>query len=117
MALHVYCSDTVYSHDSMRAERIRELRHFVHKAGGPGFSCTPLLEESARPYRTFARVAAEQDADLVVVGRRIGEFSFDKRQFTEDCGVPVLQLLLPKMESGVRGKLRRIFSDSEPAFG
>lgn len=117
LALHVYYAETVYSHDSVRAERMKQLQHFVHKTGQAGVSCTPLLEESARPYRTFARVAAEQAADLVVVGRRMGEFSFDKRQFTAHCSIPVLQLLLPKTKLGLRDLVRHVFADPEPTFG
>ena len=114
-ALQVYCSDAAYGHEADQFERRKNLLHFVHRASRRGVSYTPVLEESARPLRTLARVALERSADLVVIGRQLRASSRALCELTRECNAPVLQLRLPEFTLGAR--LRQIFSNPEPVFG
>lgn len=81
-----------------------------------GLACTPILEDDSAPQRALARIAAERGADLVVVGRKPGAPPRVAYSLLWDCSVPVAQMLLPLPVTGVRGFLRRVFSNPEPKF-
>jgi nucleotide-binding universal stress UspA family protein len=100
----------------MKSDRLEELKRLLGRVDVRGLSCTPLMEDDSAPQRALARVAAARQADLVVVGRKPGAAPRVAYSLLWDCQVPVVQMLLRMAASGVRGFLRRVFSNPEPQF-
>lgn len=100
----------------IKSDRWDELRRMLGQVEVSGLSCTPLMEDDSAPQRALARVAAARQADLVVVGRKPGAAPRVAYSLLWDCQVPVVQMLLRMAASGLRGFLRRVFSNPEPQF-
>ena len=99
------------------SERTLELYRFMAGMRLPGVSCTPVLAEGAAPQRVLAREASGRSADLVVVGRQLGTPARISTELLKVCQLPLVQVLLPHPGDGMRGRLRRFFSNPEPKFG
>lgn len=112
---HETASEDEHQRERFRFERTLDLLRFMARASLSGISCTPLTEEAASPHSALARVARERSADLVVVGRRSGSAPRVSGGLLWECAQPLVQVLLPG-PGGVKGALRRIFSNPEPKF-
>jgi hypothetical protein len=99
-----------------KLDRSIELFRMLGEIDTADVVCTPLMEDDSAPQRALARIAAGRQADLVVVGRKPGAAPRVAYSLLWDCQVPVAQVLLPAAGNGLRGLLRRVFSNPEPKF-
>ena len=120
VVVHSYVRETMVNDDALqevfRNQRLLDLFRFLSKADLHGVACTPIVEESAAPHEVLARIAGERRADLVMVGKGKKSAARIAGRFLESSRVPLVQVVLPDLDRGWKGILRRVFSQQEPAF-
>jgi hypothetical protein len=106
----------------LREQRQLELYRFLSRCNLSGVNCTPIMEESSKQAETLLRVAAQRDADMIIIDPDVDEapsWQWNHREaeaLASAAGIPLLASRIAPRK-GIMGLLRdQVFTAREPAF-
>lgn len=125
-AVHTYFRDGLdalpHSLEKLREQRMLDLYRFIGRTNLSGVNCTPILEDSAKQAESLLRLAAQRDADMMIVDPDVDEapaWQWNHREaeaLAASAGIPLLAARIAPRK-GLMGILRdQVFCAREPAF-
>jgi len=108
--------------EKLRERRLLDLYRFISRTDLSGMCCTPILEDSSKQAASLLRVAAQRDADMLIIDPDVDEapsWQWNHREaeaLAAATGIPLLAMRVAPRR-GLMGMLRdQVFCAHEPAF-
>jgi hypothetical protein len=108
--------------EQLREQRSLELYRFIARTDLMGVNCTPLLEDSPKQAETILRIAAQRNADLLIIDPDVDKaptWQWNRREAEALAGSTNIPLLAARVapRKGLMAVLReQVFCAMEPAF-